>query len=303
MGMTTRSDHDPTSMGAGDAASEAARDRHPGTDPDRIEVFFERVERSVPPRFGPPKLVRAMVRLAAVPLLMLVLLGIVAIVRTDMLPETFARLGTLLFIGKLAAIGGQEEFVYWAIVLGTSDVLYGMFFVLNFDLLKDIPYVGRWVHRTLDRTVEMVQRRPSLRRVSLLGVAAIVSVPVHGTGTITGALMGRILGLGPTRTLGALAIGSYVGVVIVLLGSFAAVTLIAGGAGLLLIAFGALLAAAWVVIQHRMDAKADRADQEERTAREAGTHEATDTDDGAGASPDGTGLPRGRSGRRRFPAG
>jgi uncharacterized membrane protein len=136
---------------------------------------------------------------------------------------TLTRMGSGVFLGKLSAIGGQENFVFWVLVLGTVDVVVGLFLVWNFDMLYRVPWIGPRFRTVESRGSDLLHDHSWVRRLAFVGIVLVVIVPFQGTGAVMGSILGRLIGIGPWRTFLAIAIGAYTGVALVLSGS-AAVT-------------------------------------------------------------------------------
>ncbi len=137
--------------------------------------------------------------------------------------ETLARLATSLVFGKFSAVGGQEEFIFWTIVLGTEDAATGLFLAMNFDLVYRVPWIGPRFARAEKKSATFLKTHGWVRRAAFLGITIVVIVPFQGTGAVMGSFLGRLLGLGPWRAFLAIAIGAYTGIALVLSGSAAVV--------------------------------------------------------------------------------
>ncbi len=134
--------------------------------------------------------------------------------------ETLTRTLLTFVIGKFSAANavtaGETDFLYWVFMIGTVDVLTGLFLVWNFDLLYRVPFLGPLLRVMEAKGLLFLEANPWVRRVAFMGVVLIVIVPFQGTGAVMGSIVGRLIGLGPWRTLGAIVIGGYTGVTLVL---------------------------------------------------------------------------------------
>jgi len=75
-------------------------------------------------------------------LLYLLVLLWVFLFHNEKFGHTLGRLASSLLLGKLSAIGGQQDFLFWTFVLGSLDVVVALFLVWNFDLLYRVPRIG-----------------------------------------------------------------------------------------------------------------------------------------------------------------
>lgn len=160
-------------------------------------------------------------RLALAPGIYLVLMLLVFLFTSPaVFYETLTRTLLTYVIGKFSAAGaasvGEGDFLYWVFMIGTVDVLTGLFLVWNFDLLYRVPFLGPLLRVMEAKGLMFLDANPWVRRVAFLGVVLIVIVPFQGTGAVMGSIVGRLIGLGPWRTLGAIFIGGYIGVTLVL---------------------------------------------------------------------------------------
>lgn len=94
------------------------------------------------------------------------------------------------------------------VILGITDALIALWFVLNFELLYRIPRLGARLERA-DHAAERAMRNHKwLTFSSFLSVFLWVVIPFPGTGTLTGAIVGRLLGLGLWKTYAAVVVGA-----------------------------------------------------------------------------------------------
>jgi hypothetical protein len=106
-------------------------------------------------------------------------------------------LGTTVVLGP-AALGDQIS------VLSTWDlaliVMYltaasSFFFAYNLDLLHRVPLVGPPLRRARLNAVKALKERPWIRRWATLGVGIFVFLPLPGSGSLGGSIVGGLLGL------------------------------------------------------------------------------------------------------------
>ena len=91
-------------------------------------------------------------------------------------------------------------------VVAYFSVLTAFFYAFNLDVLERLPKVGVWLRRVSINTRRTLSGRPWIRRWATVGVGMFVLMPLPGSGTLGGSLMGRLVGLTPRATFGAVAI-------------------------------------------------------------------------------------------------
>jgi len=81
--------------------------------------------------------------------------------------------------------------------MATLEMIVGLFFVWNYDLVKGIPYAGEKLkgmeisgRKTLDKSRWM-------KKFAFTSVFLLVFVPFQGSGIISAAVLGRIIGMRP----------------------------------------------------------------------------------------------------------
>lgn len=194
---------------------------------DQLLEHIERLERKLDNmRIQTERAVRVLLRLGKVfaPFgILLTMLFVIFVLYPSLFNEALTRMGSGLLLGKLSAIGGQGNFLFWLVVLGTVDVVVGLFLVWNLDLVHAIPRIGPGFRRFEARGAAFLGDHGWVRRLAFIGIVLVVIVPFQGTGAVMGSILGRLIGIGPWRTFAAIVIGAYTGVALVLSGS-AAVT-------------------------------------------------------------------------------
>jgi hypothetical protein len=123
----------------------------------------------------------------------------------------FFGLGTSVILGPAAwgpdvlkdvSTGDATLVVMW------MSAATAFLFSYNLDLLHKLPVVGPWLGRARKGAVEQLAGRPWIRRWAAAGVGFFVFLPLPASGTIGGAIMGRLLGLPRFPCFLAVALGS-----------------------------------------------------------------------------------------------
>lgn len=132
----------------------------------------------------------------------------------------------LILFGMMVAYvvppAGRETVIPLAIVLGIPwwliaatlaflDFAGGLFMAWNFPLALKIPIVGPWIRQFMEAGQTYLAERPWLEKLYFLGLVLFVSIPFEGSGSITGSIIGRMLGMGKTEVLACITIGGIIG--------------------------------------------------------------------------------------------
>jgi uncharacterized membrane protein len=111
--------------------------------------------------------------------------------------------------GMAAAVRGLDMAAALYIVV-LLHVFGGLFVTWNADYLKTLPWVGPRIDRMETTGRRKWERNPRLRDLGVLGVGLFTVAPVPGSGLVTGALLGRFVGLPWFPTFVAVATGGMV---------------------------------------------------------------------------------------------
>ncbi len=146
-------------------------------------------------------------------------------------PTLFWKIGGILLL-YLVPPAGKESMVpaltyifsgiygAWGILLAAVLITLVDFFVSwwtawNWDLLKYIPLVGRYVKK-LERIGEKKWRdHPVIRKFAYAGLAAFVAIPFQGSGGLTATIIGRLLGMNEYKVIASVVVGAFVGSMII----------------------------------------------------------------------------------------
>ncbi len=132
-------------------------------------------------------------------------------------PAYAATVGTFFFAfgtGEISAIIvgsalGLNPFIP-ALLVAFIESDMSLFIAWNFDYLKKIPKIGKYIAKYEEKGAEVIKSRKSLENLGFFFIFSAMFVPLHGTGAITMTLVGRILALGEKRTWLAVTLGSLV---------------------------------------------------------------------------------------------
>jgi uncharacterized membrane protein len=118
-----------------------------------------------------------------------------------------------LWVSKFTIFGGAiSDFPYgpWvlALVAWMLDLLACVGLLSGVPLLARLPFSGPALASMRQRAFLTLVRYPGLERMALFGVGLFVFLPIPGSGSVIGTLVGQLVGLSRTSTLLVVALGS-----------------------------------------------------------------------------------------------
>jgi uncharacterized membrane protein len=110
---------------------------------------------------------------------------------------------------------------WWLVAVSVAiyDILGALFVTWNFSLTFKFPYFGKRVKKLVEGGRDFFDRRPWLERLNYLGLILLVMVPFEGSGGITSAIVGRIMGMRSLAIILCIAIGSFASCFAIALGA------------------------------------------------------------------------------------
>lgn len=138
-------------------------------------------------------------------------------------------LATFFFFGRFVILGGTDpemaelrkffspEFLFGMVVY--MDMMVAMMFIFHAAFLFKIPWLGPRLQDLAKDGHFILKQHPWIRRAAFLGLVAFVAFPLAATGSVGGAILSRILGMGRIRAFGAIVAGSVIGCGIMYSGS------------------------------------------------------------------------------------
>ncbi len=100
-------------------------------------------------------------------------------------------------------------------VIVFCDIMVALFLMYNYDLLKLIPVLGKWVDKVETKGADITSNKPWLRKFRFIGVTLFVMFPLQGSGGVGATIAGRLIGMNKYITFLAICIGSIVGCTII----------------------------------------------------------------------------------------
>uniref|UniRef100_A0A7C2JYA1 Small multi-drug export protein n=1 Tax=Schlesneria paludicola TaxID=360056 RepID=A0A7C2JYA1_9PLAN len=109
------------------------------------------------------------------------------------------------------------EHMFWMVTY--QDVMVALFMAFHCGFLFRLPRIGP---KILELTVDgemILSLQPWMRRLTFIGLVAFIAFPLAATGSVGGAIFGRLLGLSRWATFWGSVIGAVIGNAAMLYGS------------------------------------------------------------------------------------
>ncbi len=97
------------------------------------------------------------------------------------------------------------------LALAFDDIICAMWMVLNWKVIKFIPFIGRFFDNIEKNSQKTVEEKKWLGKFSTVGLALLVTFPMRGSGGIFGPVIGKILGLSGRNIFLAVVVGGIAG--------------------------------------------------------------------------------------------
>jgi hypothetical protein len=91
------------------------------------------------------------------------------------------------------------------------DLMCASLMIFHMGFLFNLPWLGPRLLELSEDGRFILRSHPWMRRVTFLGLVAFVTFPLAATGSIGGAIFGRLLGLSRPATLAGVVLGSLIG--------------------------------------------------------------------------------------------
>jgi len=157
----------------------------------------------------------------------LLLLGVLLLHGVEYLQRLVATaLATFFFFGRFVILGGTEGApvdpalgeVYAFLTRGElflmvmwMDLATATLLVFHAGFLFRLPFLGPRLVGLVKDGQFILARQAWMRRATFIGLVAFVMFPLAATGSVGGAIFGRLLGLSRGAAIAAISIGSFLG--------------------------------------------------------------------------------------------
>ena len=108
-------------------------------------------------------------------------------------------------------IGAGFHPILISLSIAYIDIVIGLFLLWNYDFVKLVPFLGRWMERFEKRGREISKGRTWIKGLEFIGIIFFVIFPFQGSGGVGATILGRLLGLNRYIVFIAIVIGSITG--------------------------------------------------------------------------------------------
>jgi uncharacterized membrane protein len=132
-----------------------------------------------------------------------------------------AALAAFFFFGKFIILGGTSGELAEARSFFTSeqllalvlymDLLTASLLVFHMGFLFKLPFLGPKLIALVEDGQFILKTNPWMKRVTFIGLVVFVMFPLAATGSVGGAIFGRLLGMSRLATFVGIALGSVLG--------------------------------------------------------------------------------------------
>ena len=99
--------------------------------------------------------------------------------------------------------------LFWMVTY--QDVMVALFFAFHVGYMYRLPWVGPKIAELSVDSEFILAHQPWMKRLTFLGLLAFIAFPLAATGSVGGAIFGRLLGLSRWAIFWGSAIGAVIG--------------------------------------------------------------------------------------------
>ena len=144
------------------------------------------------------------------------ILGIVYVVAGPVywLKLANAALLSFVFFGRFTIIASgslslEATDLFWMVTY--QDVMVALFFAFHVGYMYRLPWVGPKIAELSVDSEFILAHQPWMKRLTFLGLLAFIAFPLAATGSVGGAIFGRLLGLSRWAIFWGSTIGAIIG--------------------------------------------------------------------------------------------
>ena len=120
---------------------------------------------------------------------------------------SFAFLGRFSIITP--SLNLEPDVLFWMVTY--QDVMVALFFAFHVGFMFRVPWIGPKIAALSSDSEFILAHQPWMRRMTFLGLLAFIAFPLAATGSVGGAIFGRLLGLSRWAIFWGSAIGAVIG--------------------------------------------------------------------------------------------
>ena len=120
---------------------------------------------------------------------------------------SFAFLGRFTIITPTLNL--EPDVLFWMVTY--QDVMVALFFAFHVGFMFRLPWIGPKIAALSSDSEFILAHQPWMKRMTFLGLLAFIAFPLAATGSVGGAIFGRLLGLSRWAIFWGSAIGAVIG--------------------------------------------------------------------------------------------
>lgn len=126
---------------------------------------------------------------------------------------------TFFFFGRFVILGGEAQNPYMRffspeqllLLVTYMDLMTASLLVCHSGFLFRIPFLGPRMLALVEDGQYILRVHPWMKRLTFVGLVAFVMLPLAATGSVGGAIFGRLLGMSRTSVFTGVMLGSILG--------------------------------------------------------------------------------------------
>ena len=108
-----------------------------------------------------------------------------------------------------SSLGLPAAHLFWLVTY--QDVMVALFFAFHVGYMYRVPWVGPKIAELSVDSEFILAHQPWMKRLTFLGLLAFIAFPLAATGSVGGAIFGRLLGLSRWAIFWGSAMGAVIG--------------------------------------------------------------------------------------------
>lgn len=121
---------------------------------------------------------------------------------------SFVMLGRFTIMAS-ESLGVPAAHLFWMVTY--QDIMVGLFCAFHIGFIYRLPWIGNKVAALSADSEFILVQQPWMKRLTFLGLVAFIAFPLGATGSVGGAIFGRLLGLSRWSILWGSTIGAVIG--------------------------------------------------------------------------------------------
>jgi uncharacterized membrane protein len=147
-------------------------------------------------------------------LTVLIFIAVYAIAGSEFCGKLLFATGlSFAFLGRFSIITPslnlEPSVLFWMVTY--QDVMVALFFAFHVGFMFRVPWIGPKIAALSSDSEFILAHQPWMKRMTFIGLLAFIAFPLAATGSVGGAIFGRLLGLSRWAIFWGSAIGAVIG--------------------------------------------------------------------------------------------